>query len=38
MIQDDKNKDGQLFDMIKYYNKVIMYQQNYSIFSVTCIF
>jgi lipopolysaccharide export system permease protein len=38
MIQDDKkNKDGQLFDMIKYYNKVIMYQQRIIAYSVTCI-
>ena len=38
MIQDDKkNRDGQLFDMIKYYNKVIMYQQRIIAYSVTCI-
>lgn len=37
VIQEKKNKDTQLYELIKYYNKVIMYQQRIIAYSVTCI-
>lgn len=35
--KEKANKDTQLIDMIKYYNKVIMYQQRIFAYSFTCI-
>lgn len=37
ILQEKKNKDTQLYEIIKYYNKVIMYQQRIVAYSVTCI-
>ena len=36
-LKEKANKDTQLIDMIKYYNKVIMYQQRIFAYSVTCV-
>lgn len=36
-MKEKQNRDTQLIDMIKYYNKVIMYQQRIFAYSVTCI-
>lgn len=35
--KEKENRDTQVVDMIKYYNKVVMYQQRIFAYSVTCI-
>lgn len=35
--KEKENRDTQIIDMIKYYNKVIMYQQRIFAYSITCI-
>jgi lipopolysaccharide export system permease protein len=38
MVENEKkNRDTQLYDIIKYHNKIIMYQQRIIAYSVTCI-
>ncbi|MEZ7508204.1 LptF/LptG family permease [Cloacibacterium sp. Arc13] len=34
---EKKNKDTQILDIVKYYNKIIMYQQGIIAYSVTCL-